>query len=191
MVGIEEGAAVEQDEVLVNRAAADVEAGGSFADGLYARQGQDGLDQVALAESGGDLLDPFELDALQAKAGAPVVGDAFRRDGGRLEGGDLFFHVEVQAPVFIDDDFQGRFFHGIATEGQGIASGRKLHSPISVDIGSGIASVLVRYRDAGDGFAVGDVADLAMDGGHAGAGPALVADFIDFVEISRRQGLLF
>ena len=191
MVGVEEGAAVEQDQVLVDRAATDIEAGGGFAHGLYARQGQYGLDQVALAESGGDLLDPFELDALQAEAGAPVVGDAFRRDGGCLEGGDLLFHVEVQAPVFMDDDFEGRFFHGIAAESQGIASGGELHPPISVDIGGGIASVLVRHRDAGDGFAVGDVADLAMDGGHAGAGPALVADFIDFVEISRRQGLLF
>ena len=191
MVGIEHRSVVVQDEVLVHRATADVEARGGLAHRLYARKGQHGLDDIGLTEGGGDLLDAVRLDLFYADARRPVQGDAFGRYGGGLEGDDLFAHLDVQTAVFKYLHFQADVFHGIAAEIQVVVSGGDLHAPEAVAVGHGVGlGLFVKDRDAYHRLGRGLVTDITVNDGLALLQVLFIADLIDFVQIGGRYVLL-
>ncbi len=61
MRGVVHSGFIEQDEVLVGRAATHAESRRSFANRLHARQELDGLDHIHLAHQRGNLLDRFNV----------------------------------------------------------------------------------------------------------------------------------
>ena len=72
--GIVEGSVVEQYEVLVGGASADVESAGCFTHGLDSGEGEDGLDDVSFAEGGRDLGDYSCSHAFETQPRITVVG---------------------------------------------------------------------------------------------------------------------
>ena len=185
VVGVKYRTVVVQDEVLVHRAAADVEARGGLSHRLHARKGQHGLDDIGLTKCSRDFLDAVCLDLFHADACRPVQGNAFGRYGGSLEGDDLLAHLDVQAAVFKHLHFQADVFHGIAAEIQVVVSGGDLHAPEAVTVCHGVSlGLFVKDRDAHQGFGRGFVPDITMDDGFSTLLQVfLVSNLIDFVQV--------
>ena len=182
MGGIVDGAFVEKDQVLVGGAAADVEAAGGFAHGFHARQGEHGLDDVALAEGGGDLVDDLHPHPLQADLGVAVAGDGVGGDHGAVQGGDLLLHHDVQRPVVPDLQGEVHVIEGITAEIQTVVPDGQGEPVEAVGIGDGVGAGLVVIDGyAGQGFAAGDVADVTADEDLAAAARVGFADLIDLV----------
>ena len=85
MAGVVDGTVIEEDEVLVSRASADVEPAGGLSHTLDAREGQDGFQHVGLSEGGRYLGDGIDTDTLYAHSGVTVVHHALGRDDGSLK----------------------------------------------------------------------------------------------------------
>ena len=182
MRGVVDRAVVEQDEVLVRGAAADVEAAGGFAHGLDARQGEHGFDDVSLAEGGRDLVDDFHPHPLQADLGVAVARHGIRGDHGAGQGRDFLLHHDVERTAVPDFEGQVEVFEGVAAEIQLVVADGQGEAVESRGIGDGVgAGLVVVDGHAGHRFAAGDVAHVAADEDLAGAAGARLPDLVDLV----------
>ena len=189
--GVVDGAVVEQDEVLVGGAAADVEAAGRLAHGLHARQGEDGLDDVAFAEGARDLVDYLHPDALDAHHGVAVVGDRVGGDHGAREGEDLLFHHDVEHAVVPDLEGQVHVLERVTAEVQEVVADGQGQAVEAGGVGDGVgARPVVVDRHAHEGLAAGDVADVAAEVHFAGTVRAALADLVDLVLEGHHGALL-
>ena len=140
VAGVVDGAVVEQDEVLVGRASADVEAAGGLSDALHAGQRQDSLHHVGLTEGGRYLGDGVDADLLDAHAGVAVVHHALCGDHCLLEGGDALLHHDVETAVAVDHDVEVQVLEGIPAEAEDVLAQREAHAEAAVVIGHGIST---------------------------------------------------
>ena len=102
MVRVVDRSAVEQDQVLVGRTAAHVEAARGLAHRLDARQRHDDLQGVRLAEDHRHILDHIDAHLLDAHLRGTVLRHALGGDDGALQGKDFLFHHDVERPVAVD-----------------------------------------------------------------------------------------
>ena len=183
MIRVIHRTAVEQDQVLVGGAAADIEAARSLAHRFHARQGHHHLQGVGFTESYRYVLDQVDAHPFDAHLRRTVLRHAFRRDHGSLEGIDFLFHHHVEGAVVIDHQVEKHVFIGKTTETQfiGPARDRNLVESEGVGLGKGPA-VLEIDRDARQGLAAGDVAHIAADRRTAALVDAVgIADLIGLV----------
>ena len=138
--GVVQRAVVEQDKVLVGGASADVEAAGSLAHRLDARERQDGLDYVSFAEGGGYLGYDVDPHALQTYLCVAVVGHCVRGDDRSGQGCYLLFHHDVQSAVVINLEVQVHVVEGVAAQAElAVADGQR-DAVESVRVGDGIGA---------------------------------------------------
>ena len=185
-----DGVSVEQDQVLVRAAAADVEAARGLAHALDARKGEDGLDDVPFPEGRRNLVYRLQAHRFHAHLGIPVLGHAFSGNDGFLEHGHLFRHHDIQAAVGKDPDPQGQFFLAVGAEMQVVLSPGQADTVLAAPVGPGVGlRVLVKddhpvHRLAGLGFRHGAMDPMGV------APPVLagMADGIDLVPVGGQQG---
>ena len=72
------------------------------------------MDDVPLAEGGGNLVDDLHPDALDAHLGVAVVRHGVGRDDGLGEGSHLFFHYHVERAVVVDFQRKMHVLKGIS-----------------------------------------------------------------------------
>ena len=190
MPRIVDGAAVEQYEVLVGRAAANVESAGRFTYRLYAGQGEHGLYDVTLAECRGDVRDCGLAELLEAHAGPAVVGHAFGGHIGALQGGNLLAHHYIEFAGGVDNHVDVHVFHGILPESQQVFSCREGEGVAAFFVGVAVvASAAVRYEHRPQGFSGSDVPYYARHLGPAFAG-AFAPYLVGFVAVAGDHGFL-
>ena len=96
MAAVIDGGAVDEDQVLVDAAAPDAEAGGALARGLDARHHLDDADDVVLAHQGGHFLHEGRIDPFQAHLRQlDLLPLGAREDGGGLQLAPVEFEVEI------------------------------------------------------------------------------------------------
>ena len=164
MVRVVDGSAVEEHQVLVCRTAADIEAAGSLADRLDARQSHHHLEGIGLTERDRHVL--YHLDAyfLDTHPGSAVLGHALRGDHCTGEREYLLLHNHVKAAVAIDHQVEFQVFQGIAAESQFVLPDRKRNPVETVFVGRSVTlAALVIDRDADQGLSRGNVPDITAD----------------------------
>ena len=189
---IVDGVSVEQDEVLVGAAAADVEAAGGLAHGLDARKREDRLDHVALTEGGGDLVHRLHTHLLHAHLRIPVLGHALGGNDGFLQHGHLLGQDDVQSAVGMDLDPEGQLLLAVGAEVQDVLSDRQVDAVLAAAVrpGVGLGAVIEDqdpvHRLAGFGFRHGSM-DPARHVPFVLSGDA---DGVDLVPVGGRQGIV-
>ena len=125
---------IEQDEVLVGGAAADIETGRGLPHGFDARQGQDGLDQVSFSEGAGNPVDGLHRNALHTHLGGTVVAHGLRGNDGAVELGNPLGHRHIQGAAAVDHDLQIDVLFRKFTEIQHIVTIRERYPETSLRI---------------------------------------------------------
>ena len=159
--GIIDSSVVEQNQVLVYGTAAHIETAGSLTHGFNAGQTENGLDDVTFAEGGGNLVDNFYPDALDANLCITVVRQGVGRYHSPGEGQDLFFHHHIQHAIVPNLQVKMRIIQRVTAQAQQIVPHRKGNPVKTGGVGDGIcAAFLVIDRNAYEGFSGRNVADM-------------------------------
>ena len=171
MVHVVDGDAVQQDEVLIRSATADVKACESFVSSLHPRHQLDGLQDIGLAEDDRRPLDMDERNVDGAEVGALDAGVLLGHDHGFPDLGRRS-QDDVQGRIPLQVQFQGDTF---------IADVAVLQGDLPAGNGQGIITIGVRngpsrgfragflHQDTGadQGFAGASVRDVSAHGGGA------------------------
>ncbi len=134
-----DGVPVEEDEVLVGAAAADVESAGSLAHALDAREGQDRLDDVSFPEGRRDLADRLHAHLFHAHLRVPVLGHALGRDDGFLEHRHLVGHHDIQAAVGMNLDAEGEVLFAFGAEIQDVLAAGNADAVLAFPVAAGVS----------------------------------------------------
>ena len=191
MVRVVDRPAVEQDEVLVGGAAADVEAAGGLAHRFDAGKRHHHLQGIGLAEGHRHVFDQVDAHLLDAHLRGAVLRHALGRHHRSLERIDFLLHHHVERAVIVDHQVKYHVFVGENTESQlvGTRRQRNLVESEGIGLGKGL-SVRKIDRNARERLAAGDVAHVAADGGPAGLADAVrVADLVGLVLEGHDHGL--
>ena len=182
MRGVVDGALVEEDQVLVGRAAADVEAAGGLAYRLHAGEGEHRLEDVALAEGGGNLVEGLDAHVLEAHLRRAVVHAGLVGNHGRVELGGLHVHGEVEFAVAVDDYHQVDVFLAGFHEVEHVLAHGQPQLPAAVGAGGGVgAGERIGHHDAWKRFVELAVHDRSVDPCRSGGVLALLSYGVNLV----------
>src|ERR1043165_3479098 len=96
MGGVVDGGIIEEDQVLIGGAAANVEARAGLAYRRDPREGDHGAEDVRFTEDGGHLFYGADVDPCYPHLERLYIGLFFGDYGSGLEAGDELFHFDVQ-----------------------------------------------------------------------------------------------